>query len=150
MQQQRPLWPRWIAALVVFLVGAVAHAQVPASRDVVRGRVTTDSGVALVGARVVVTVSWTMRSQVATTDTAGRYTVAFAPGAGDYVVSVLSVGRLPFRRRVERVGRDSTFTVDAVLRPTTTRLASVQVRAARRQKPSVFAQAEPDVGGEER
>src|SRR5689334_11829520 len=82
-------------------------------RDVIRGRVTTDSGVVIAGADVSITMAPDRLSEFAKTDSAGRYEIVFAKGTGDYLVHVASVGRQAFRKRVTRVGSDSIFIVDA-------------------------------------
>jgi hypothetical protein len=104
-------------------------------RDVIRGRVTTDSGVAIAGAEIAVTMAPDRNTQFATSDSGGRYEVVFERGTGDYLVHVAAPTRLAFRKRVTRTGADSVFTVDAVLKPAVQQLAAVQVQA-RRQRPA--------------
>ena len=120
------------------------------TRDIVRGRVTTDSGVPIANARVIAAISWTSTFQVATTDSAGRYAFAFTPGTGDYIVTVMAQGQKGFKRRIARVGRDSVFTLDVKLPPASVQqLAGVTVKAARRSKPQPIPFGAPDVGGVE-
>jgi hypothetical protein len=103
--------------------------------DVIRGRVTTDSGVVLAGADVAITMAPDRLSQFAKTDAAGRYEIAFDKGTGDYLVHIASIGRQAFRKRITRVGSDSVFTVDATLKAVVQQLAPVQV-SAQRTKPA--------------
>jgi hypothetical protein len=132
---------RYCLALVVIPGAAIASQQpTPAPayqihRDVVRGRATTDSGRVVDGADVAVTMAPDRVTQFAKTDSAGRYELVFERGTGDYLVHVAAVGRQAFRKRVTRVGSDSVFIVDAVLKSAVQQLAPVQVQA-RRQRPA--------------
>lgn len=119
-------------------LGAQATAQQPVNqptyqihRDVIRGRVITDSGAALANANVAVTMAPDRVTQFDTTDADGRYEVVFDKGTGDYLVHVAFTGRQTFRKRITRVGADSVFTVDAVMKSVVQQLAPVQVRATR-------------------
>lgn len=102
-------------------------------RDVVRGRVITDSGAALANANVAVTMAPDRVTQFDTTDADGRYELVFEKGTGDYLVHIAFTGKLTFRKRITRSGSDSVLTVDAVMRSATVvqQLAPVQVRATR-------------------
>ncbi|HET7372340.1 MAG TPA: carboxypeptidase-like regulatory domain-containing protein, partial [Gemmatimonadaceae bacterium] len=132
--------PRLVQAAVLLLatVAAAAAQQTPAyqiHRDVIRGRVTTDSGAALAGADIAITMAPDRNTQFAKSDTSGRYEVVFERGTGDYLVHVAAPTKQAFRKRVVRAGSDSVFTVDAVLKPLVQQLAAVQVQA-RRQRPT--------------
>jgi hypothetical protein len=125
-------------ACATLLVGAGSGtAQQPAApsyqihRDLIRGRVTTDSGKAIKDAEVAVTMAPDRVSQLSKTDSAGRYEIVFERGTGDYLVHVASLGRDAFRKRVTRTGSDSVFTVDAALKPTVQQLPTVTVQAPR-------------------
>ncbi len=121
----------FIAWLATITVVSQAHAQT--RRDIVRGTVTTDSGRAIEGADVVITMAPARVSQAAKTDGNGRYSMIFAEGTGDYLVHVSSVGYETFRKRVTRAATDSVFIVDAKLgRSGVQQLATVNVQA---QKP---------------
>jgi len=127
--------PRLAFALVV--AATAARAQQPAQpvyqihRDVIRGRVTTDSGVAIVAADVAVTMAPDRTTQFAKSDSAGRYEIVFEKGTGDYLVHIASIGRQAFRQRAVRSGSDSVFTVNAALKASVQQLAPVQVQARR-------------------
>ena len=132
--------PRFVETAVLLLTTAtVAAAQQPPAyqihRDIIRGRVTTDSGVAVAGADVAITMAPDRNTQFAKSDTGGRYEVVFERGTGDYLVHVAAPTKQAFRKRVVRAGSDSVFTVDAVLKPLVQQLAAVQVQA-RRQRPN--------------
>lgn len=83
--------------------------------DTIRGTVTTDSGKAIVGADVIVTMAPARLSSAVRTDSGGHYTILFTEGTGDYLVHISAIGRTTYRKRVTRTGTDSVFTVDAQL-----------------------------------
>jgi hypothetical protein len=132
---------RALAAATLLIVSAV-DAQQPASaagyeihRDVIRGRVTTDSGSALAGALVAATMAPERQFQLDTTDADGHYEIVFEKGTGDFLVHISFPNRIAFRKRLMRAGQDSVFTVDAVLKANVQQLAPVQV-SARRSRPA--------------
>ncbi|HEY8310580.1 MAG TPA: carboxypeptidase-like regulatory domain-containing protein, partial [Gemmatimonadaceae bacterium] len=101
-----------------------------------RGTVTTDSGKAIAGADVIITMAPDRDSRSTKSDGEGHYAIAFDNGTGDYLVHVSAIGRETFRKRVTRTGTDSLFTVDAKLRPAgVQQLKTVNV-AARKPKPA--------------
>ena len=122
-----------IAALLVTFPAA-ARAQI--HRDVIRGTVTTDSGSALAGADVIITMAPDRLSRATKTDASGAYTLTFENGTGDYLVHVAAPGRETFRKRVTRSGADSVLVVDAKLAPAiaVAQLGAVNVQA-RKLKP---------------
>src|SRR5690349_23783388 len=117
---------RRVAAFVVCLLAATSAAaarplgaQQPAAAPVpqgppetVRGRVLDDSGKAVVGAPVHVTRGPDRLVQQTTTDSAGRFSVRFDPGTGDYLVAVSALNFRPARRRVQRQGNERELTAD--------------------------------------
>lgn len=103
--------------------------------DIVRGRVTTDSGVAIASADVIATMAPDRLSQATKTDGDGKYSIAFEHGTGDYLVHFSAPGRETYRKRVTRTRTDSVFIVDAKLaRAQAQQLAAVSVQA-KKQKP---------------
>lgn len=98
-----------LSALMPSAVCAQTH------HDVVRGRVTTDSGAAIAGADVIATMAPDRLSEATKTDVTGNYEIIFEQGTGDYLVHFSALGRQTFRKRVTRVGSDSVFVVDAKL-----------------------------------
>jgi hypothetical protein len=120
-------------------------AQYTVRRDVIHGRVAADSGRALAGAEVAITMAPDRTTQFAKSDSAGRYEVVFEKGTGDYLVHVAALGRKTFRKRITRTGGDSVFTVDAVLPPNVQQLPAVAV-AARRQKVARETGGFPTIG----
>jgi len=124
-----------LAALAVASVRTFAQQPVTPTyqihRDVIRGRVTSDSGKVIAGADVAVTMAPDRATEFAKSDSAGHYEIVFPRGTGDYLVHIASIGREAFRKRVTRIGSDSVFTVDAVLKASVQQLAPVTVQANR-------------------
>ena len=121
------------AALACSLISpAILRAQ---HIDVIRGRVTTDSGVAIDSAAIIVTRAPDRVTFQGTADRQGRYQILIANGTGDYLVHISAVGRQAFRKRLLRTGADTVFTLDAKLGPAVQQLAAVAVQAATPPKP---------------
>lgn len=139
---QHPLRHALFASAVLLALGAPFRPVTAQARpDSVRGRVTTDSGTAITGADVIITVAPTTNTVRQTTDSAGRYALAIPDGTGEYILYIGSAGRKPFRTRLTRTGRDSTFIVDAKLTSAVTTVAAVKVVA---QKPHPTASLNDD------
>ena len=126
-----------LSSFIAIGLASAAVAQQPTTpayqihRDVIRGRVTGDSGKVIAGADIAVTMAPDRTTEFAKSDSAGRYEIVFARGTGDYLVHVASIGREAFRKRVTRTGSDSVFTVDATLKASVQQLAPVTVQANR-------------------
>src|SRR5207253_2289380 len=105
----------------------VAAAQ--AKHHVIQGRVTTDSGVVVVAADVIVTIAPTAETMASKTDSSGNYRVAITNTTGEYLLYVGAIGRKPFRQRVTISAVDSTAIINVKLAPVVTQLAGVQVQA---------------------
>ncbi|MGH7654607.1 MAG: carboxypeptidase-like regulatory domain-containing protein, partial [Gemmatimonadaceae bacterium] len=109
---------------------SIAAAPVTAKHDIVRGRVTTDSGTAIVGADAIVTMAPTVQTFRTLTDSAGNYSIAITDGSGEYLLFVGAAGRKAFRQRLTRTGGDTTFIVNVKLAAiVTATLSTVRVQA---------------------
>ncbi len=97
--------------------------------DVIRGRVTTDSNVALGGASIIVTRAPDRAIFNTTSAADGAYQIVIPNGTGDYLVNISLLGRQSFRKRVTRTGADTDFVVDARLPLAAQQLAPVTVQA---------------------
>jgi hypothetical protein len=118
------------------------HAQGVTSRtEALKGRVTTDSGRAVVGATVLVTMAPSRIVQQAITDSAGLWAVEFESGTGEYLVFISAVGYRPYRRLVALSVSSPSLNVDVALQRDvgSQQLAAVRVQA-RRPRPA------PDLG----
>lgn len=131
-------WSRFVSALIVALTcAAVAPAAVheQQGQHVIRGRVTTDSGVAIPAADVIVTIAPTTESIVGKTDSAGAFRTAIANATGEYLVYIGASGRRPFRQRVTMAPTDTAAVVNARLAAVVTTLAVVRVEAPHARAP---------------
>lgn len=129
-------WGRCISGLIIATLWAVP-CTAQTHHDTIRGTVTTDSSRVLPAADIIITMAPDRLSRATTTDSAGRYSMEFASGTGDYLVHISAVGYSTYRKRVTRVGSDSMFTVDARLTRTgVQQLAAVKIKAQEKQIPS--------------
>jgi hypothetical protein len=152
-----------VLVLVLCLTSSVVSAA-QTRAETIRGRVTSDSGVAIPGATVSATMAPDRTFQQATTDAAGRFSIHFVAGTGDYLVHVSAVGFKTFRKRLTRTPSDTALSIDVTLTPEVTQLAAVKVRAkkerpdrredpgrdvgaAEQQREGVFASVAPDQEG---
>ena len=135
-------------ALALFCVAVPARAQ--GTAEVIRGRVTSDSGKPVV-ATVVVTRGPDRLVKNTTSDSAGNYRVLFEEGTGDYLVYVSATGMRAARRRVQRTGNEHelvanfTLAVDLTLLAKTTVTADRPVRATNSIGPM-----QPETGASEK
>jgi len=133
---------RHACAVWLLLVPARVWAQSP--HEIVRGRVTSDSGVPIAGAIVLTIRIPDTLTKSATTDAVGRYAIDWPNGSGAYEVRITSPGCQPFQTQVRRTGPDSVLVVDARLAPiAAVELAPVVVRA---QAPQPDRAQPADVG----
>ncbi|HYD51793.1 MAG TPA: carboxypeptidase-like regulatory domain-containing protein, partial [Gemmatimonadaceae bacterium] len=146
----------WVLALVLLAAPPMLRAQVAGGRpETVRGRVSSDSAGALVGATVIVTRGPDRLVQRTTTDSTGRYSVRFDPGTGDYLVHVAAPTYRSARRRVQRdaaaPGGPRELVADFVLASDVTTLAAVRVQARRPTRASAGTTAmNPETGSADR
>lgn len=118
---------RRVALLVACVAPALGAQSSPT--DVIRGRVTDDSGTVVSAATVFVTRGPDRAFKQTTSDSAGRYRVEFENGTGDYLVAVNAVGLKSARRRVQRQGTERELVADFVLSHDVAALATVKVTA---------------------
>ena len=143
MRTLRTLFPA--LGLVLIPTGLVAQTQTRA--EVIRGLVTTDSGVVIVDANVIATMAPNREIFRTSTDSAGRYRLVIANGTGDYLLYIAAPGRAAFRRRLRRTGNDSVFVVDAQLASAVPMLAASRTIAKRTRPPRTPLDPTIDVGG---
>ncbi|WP_310568946.1 carboxypeptidase-like regulatory domain-containing protein [Gemmatimonas sp.] len=145
---------RWRSTLRVGLIigavyGRLLAAQGPRESIVVR--VQNDSARALAGVAVIVVRGPDRASQQVITGSAGVASVEFADGTGDYLVSAKAAGYAAVRRRITAAEGEHRFRITLLLKPDTTRLVAIRVRAARDAPPpfhrSSFDQQPGDVPG---
>lgn len=139
-----------LAVAAAFALGALQplsatlHAQ---HADVIRGRVTGPDTLPVEGAQVSVTSIAGNVTRTARTDRTGRFTVTFANGEGDYVVSIAALGFAARRFELKRIADEEVLIADARLQRVAAVLDAVEVRASRERVGR--NEATPDVGGTE-
>jgi carboxypeptidase family protein len=123
---------RWNDVVLALGMAAPVAAHAQARHEMVRGRVTSDSGRVVAAAQVIVRRVADSSWKSASTDSAGRYSVDWPDGRGAYVVSVTAPGFAPVQLRVARRGEDSVIVADlSIPRVGAQRLAPVVARAKR-------------------
>ncbi len=106
-----------------------------ARTHVIQGRVTTDSGVAIPAADIIVTSVPSADVASGLSDSAGLYRVSVPRPTGEYVLLIRTPGRQVFRRRVAIAANDSVAVVNARLMRLVTQVPTVRVEA-RRARPT--------------
>jgi hypothetical protein len=132
--------------LLVLCSPAALHSQT--RPEIIRGRVTTDSGRVIAGAEIVATMAPNREIFRTSSDSGGRYQIDVAAGTGDYLVYIAAPGRRALRKRITRTGTgtDATFVVDAKLALDVAVIAAVRTTAQRTRPPRGDASPE-SVGG---
>src|SRR5215471_12931806 len=110
------------------ILGLAQAANAQGTAEVIRGRVTSDSGKPLV-ASVIVTRGPDRLVKNATTDSVGNYRVLFEEGTGDYLVYVSATGYRAARRRIQREGTERELVANFTLSVDLTILAATKVTA---------------------
>jgi hypothetical protein len=123
-----PASRRILAALLPLLLFAPSL-RAQGVTDVIRGRVTDDSSHVVAAATVFVTRGPDRALKQTTSDSAGRYSVSFENGTGDYLVAVSATGFKAVRRRVQRLNDERVLVADFVLSADVAALAAVKVTA---------------------
>ena len=142
--------PSGASLLLWALLPALATAQ---RTEIIRGRVTTDSGVAVAAATVTATRAPDRNFFQTATDSAGRYLLVIPDGTGDYLIHVAAAGRQAFRKRVTRASdaaaTDTVYVIDVKLASAVQQLAAVRVQTTK-PKPSRSRDPGLEVGGADR
>ena len=140
--------PLQIRALAQFLLVCLAAAPLGAQRrqhEIIRGRITTDSGRVVANATVLAQRAPDRTVRSAQTDEAGLYTIDWVDGTGDYLVTVRAAGFPILSRRVTRTGSDSVIVFDALL-TNTPRVQRLPASVSQAQRPAPTRNDDPDVG----
>jgi hypothetical protein len=136
--------------ILVFVGAAMLLAATPARLlgqnhpETIRGRVISDSGVAVPGAIVSATMADRTFQRV-TTDARGEFSIHFEHGTGDYLIHVGAEAFKPLRKRVTRAAGDTLLVGDLKLAPVVATLSAVRVQA-RKQVPRRGSDPGRDVG----
>lgn len=127
------------------LAGSPAYAQ---QVDVIRGRITGEANEPLENVSVVATSLSGNVNRTARTDRAGRFTITFPNGDGDYMVTIAAVGYAQKRFEVKRAADEDVLLADAKLTKVGTVLDAMKVTADRQRVSR--GEVAQDVGGTER
>ncbi len=135
------------------MAGSLAQVATPAAtsrHEIVRGTVLDAAAKPIAGAEIIATRAPDRAFKSSTTDAAGRYSIDWPDGTGDYLIHATAVGFQTFRRRVTRTGSDTVLVLDIVLAPIVKaqELAPV-VTTARKPKPTRDPAFGADVGAAE-
>ena len=134
--------------LLAALLTAIAS-PVLAQADVIRGRVTGPDSLPIENVVVTATTLSGNVSRTARTDKQGRYTITFAGGEGDYMVSFAALGFAAKRFQVKRIADEDILIADARLQRVNQVLDAVEV-VGERQRPNRNDNNRPDASGTER
>lgn len=120
-----------LLALLFMMMGKNLQGQNPVGPDqIVRGAVRSDSGVALSGILVSVTMGPILETHQATSDANGGFSVRFANPTGEYLVHAAGPGWKTFRIRIKHTASDTVVEVPITLtRAASNELATVAVEA---------------------
>jgi len=118
---------------IMLLSACALPALAQGRHDILQGRVTTDSARAISGADVIATRAPDRAFKSVKSDSAGRWSIDWPDGTGDYLVHVAAPGFDALTKRVTRAGTDSVIVVNLQLLPagSAQRLAPVVTRAQR-------------------
>lgn len=135
-------------ALLLSLYTLAAPAALAQQVDVIRGRITGESNEPLENVSIVVTSLSGNVNRTARTDRAGRFTITFPNGDGDYMVTIAAVGYAQKRFEVKRAADEDVLLADAKLTRVGTVLDAMKVTADRQRVSR--GEVAQDVGGTER
>jgi len=121
---------RYFRALfaLVLLVAAVPAA---AQQDILTGRVTSEDGKPVIGARVEVISAETEISRSVVTDGNGRYMIVFPDGGGRYVMRITFLGLQDHTQAVVRNDAEELLLTNVVMKARAIALEAISVTAQR-------------------
>ncbi len=119
-----------LATMCVMCAGS-SRVLAQARHEIVRGRVTSEGGVAVRGADVVVIRASNGAVSAVVSDATGAFSTDWPEGDGTYVVTASAAGYQTRSMRVMRTGGDSVLVANLQLVAGAQRLAPVVSRAAR-------------------
>ena len=131
---QRSLSVAYAIVLAVALLALAPRpvaAQIGGTTDIITGTVVGPGGAPVAGAHVDVTSVETGITRTKTTNDRGQYTLLFPDGGGQYQVTVRALGMAPRQFALARQADEDRLVANVSLSPSTTQLATVNVRARR-------------------
>ncbi|HSL72474.1 MAG TPA: carboxypeptidase-like regulatory domain-containing protein, partial [Longimicrobiales bacterium] len=136
-----------LVTAAIILATATRSTPLAAQTDVIRGRVTDPVGQPLADVRVTATSLPGNVTRSATTNSEGRFQIAFPGGPGDYIMGYTVFGYAYRQFQLKRLADEEVLIADARLAPI--QLDSIVVVAPQQQRVN-RNQATPDVSGTER
>ena len=122
-----------VVVVVLYLLLCPAFALAQGNTEVVRGRIFAGNAEPVEDAVVTVTGLQTNAVRVTRTNDKGVYTVLFADGEGEYVISARALGYTPGTARASRLGDVNVLVADITLTPVAAKLDTVTVVGERLQ-----------------
>ena len=101
-----------LVSIILALMCSVASSASAQVTDVIRGRVTGPDSLPLQGVNVRATSYIGGVAKAANTDKAGRFTIIFLNGEGDYWLDFIKLGFAPRRFEVKKVGDEEVLIAD--------------------------------------
>jgi len=138
--------PATLIALLVILLALLPVALGAQQLDVIRGQITNPEQQPIENANVTATSVSGGVNRTARTDRAGRFTITFPGGEGDYFVTFTAIGYAPRRFEVRRTADQEILVADAQLQRMTlldtARAVAARARVNRNE-------TQPDLSGTE-
>ena len=138
----------YIAAFALLTLVARASGAAAQGVDVIRGQVTGPQGEPLENANVTATSVSGNVNRYARTDRAGRFTITFPGGEGDYFMGYTAIGFTPRRFQLKRSADQEILVADAQLQRAAPMLDTVRV-AGERNRVGRNDGRQPDISGTE-
>ncbi len=136
-----------IALLALGALASTASAQ-GGSVDIIRGRVTGPGGQPVANATVTAQSMSDETTRTARTNADGRFTILFAGGGGDYMMSLVAIGMIPVSFEVQKTNDDdAVILANARMEGAPQQLDAVRING--RQRPTAADANRPDIGGVE-
>ena len=138
------------AVLLIAVIGSVARPASAQQTDVIRGRVVGPDTAPIADVAVKATSYVGGVSKSTKTDKAGRFTLIFVNGEGDYWIDFARIGYTPKRFEIKRIGDEEVLIANARLVEASTKIDAVEVLGQRNRRLPARAANAPDVGGGDR
>ncbi|MDE3126923.1 MAG: carboxypeptidase regulatory-like domain-containing protein [Gemmatimonadota bacterium] len=136
-----------IALLALGALASTAAAQ-GGSVDIIRGRVTGPGAQPVANATVTAQSLSDETTRSARTNADGRFTILFAGGGGDYMMSFIAIGMVPLSFEVQKTSDDDAVVLaNARMEGAPQQLDAVRING--RQRPTAADANRPDIGGVE-
>jgi hypothetical protein len=127
-----PVFPRrTLLTFLVILASAFAPLRAQGDNDIIRGRVVGPDKKPIENVTVTATSLVNQTSRNTKTNKDGRFSIIFAGGGGDYMMSYTGIGFQPTRFEVKREVDEDILVADATMSKTAVTLSAMQINAGR-------------------